>query len=145
MSADKAELLLIGVAVSISFSGFVDWPGKIAAGSLVLILSGLFLVQTLVRDLYLLYARNKPQAIPGEQSDAVFCLETTVGIAGVISGTGLIFSGFGSVMVVSDGMWTALVALTMVLCYFLRDYVIQWNPWRIRRDPDHINIVIRVR
>lgn len=145
MAAARVELLLIAAVALISLSGVVAWPDKLSSGNLVLALSGLFLAQTLVRDLYLLYRRDKRENMPEEVSRPVFCVETTVGVAGVIVGSMLIFASAGPVVAVSDGIWVILVALTMLLCFALRDYVVQWNPWAIRRDPDHVNIIVRIR
>ncbi len=145
MAAAGVELLLIAAAALISLSGVIAWPQQLSSGNLVLVFSGLFLVQTLIRDLYLLNRRDKRENSPEEVSRPVFCLETTVGIVGVIVGAVMVFAGSGPAVAMSNGIWAILLALTMLLCFALRDYVVQWNPWAIRRDPDHVNIIVRIR
>lgn len=38
-------------------------------------------------------------------------------------------------------VWSVLVMLIMGLGFVIKDYVLEWSPWRIRRDKDHMNIV----
>ena len=145
MSAARVELILVAGIGAALFSGALPSPVKILSANLVLGLSAVFLVQTLIRDLYLLYQQRKRGKSHDNVAGAAFCLETTVGIAGVITGAGWLLSGYSAVLEISEGVWAVLVVLTMLLCFLLRDYVIRWRPWAILRDPGHINIIVRFR
>ena len=69
------------------------------------------------------------------------CLESTVGITGVLIGAG--FLGFGSNLpiVMDKGWWSVLVVLIFGTGFVIKDFVIEANPWRIIRDRNHMNIV----
>ena len=131
-------VLIILVAVLVA-GNIIVLPATLSLGAFVLTLSCIFLFQTLVRDLWILSKTSKSDRFIRKP---VFCLETTLGILGVIFGLIVYLNvGYG-VLEVSTGEWAVALFLTMGLCYLIKDLVISWRPFRIYRDPDHINIVV---
>ena len=73
------------------------------------------------------------------------CLESVIGITPVAV-AGLLFGiGFCGSIPMSGGLWVLSIALVLLSGFGLKDYVFEWNPWRIRRDPDHINLVFTLK
>ena len=66
---------------------------------------------------------------------------STVGATGIVVGAILLGSGITRSFVMDDWIWSVLVMLIMGVGFLIKDYVLEWNPWRIRRDKDHMNIV----
>ncbi|MFA9419595.1 MAG: hypothetical protein ACERLB_05555, partial [Gammaproteobacteria bacterium] len=62
-------------------------PDRIGAGKLLLWTSALLLLQSLIRDLWLL-ARQKHNVKPGPpKKERCMCVESTVGATGIVAGT----------------------------------------------------------
>jgi hypothetical protein len=132
---------IIFVAVLVA-GNIIVLPATLSRGAFILSLSCIFLFQTLIRDIWILSKTSK-----SDQSvrKLVFCLETTFGILGVIFGLIVYLNTANGVLQVSSGEWAFAVFLTMGLCYLIKDLVISWRPFRIYRDPDHINIVVSLK
>ena len=39
-------------------------------------------------------------------------------------------------------VWSLLAASVMILGFVMKDFVLEWSPFRLRRDKDHLNIVV---
>ncbi len=116
------------------------FPQQIQSGYFILALGLLFLFQTLVRDIVLLTAlRRIPRAIlPSAQC---ICLESAIGFIPVIAAGSLLWSGLSRPIILPCTLWPITIAAVLLLGFWLKDYVVEWNPWRIRRDPDHVNML----
>jgi hypothetical protein len=133
------ELGLIALATMATGVWHQRLPQRMEAGYFILTLGLLFLVQSLVRDLWLL-SRKREVSAP-KRAARCMCLETGVGIIPIIVSAILMFGGFSRPITLPSWAWTLSVPATMLTCFWLKDYVFEWNPWRIRRDDDHINII----
>lgn len=141
----KYELGLIALVLGGTY--FIHpWPVQLGTGRFVLILAVLFLGQTLARDLYLYFKLKSRETglLKGKESQC-FCVESGIGICAVIWGLILFLGSFGGSLKLDPWQWTMTIVVLMVLNYFLKDFVFSWNPWRIYRDPDHLNIVPRLK
>jgi len=69
------------------------------------------------------------------------CIESTVGATGVVMGAILSGAGIGQPVSMTEWTWSVLVVLVLSGGFLMKDYVLEWSPWRIRRDKDHMNIV----
>jgi len=74
---------------------------------------------------------------------ACFCAESTVGILGILLGCILLFSRVGGMTTMATLSWFILALTVLSIGYFLKSYVLQWNPWKIVKDPDHLNIIVK--
>jgi hypothetical protein len=139
------ELSLIFLAGLVFWSFSFQGPQNVAVGQYMLWLAGLFLVQTLLRDFWLLaklrfYGNSREYSrIPA------FCVESLLGLLGVVAGSVILLSGVSYTIKLDQPGWTISIVLTMVLCFGLRDIVFQWHPWKIYKDPDHANIIVTLK
>ena len=137
--AHKTELVLIALATMSTAVLHQRLPQRMESGYFILTLGLLFLGQSLLRDLWLL-SRKRETSNP-KRAVRCMCLETGVGIIPIIVSAILMFGGFSRPVTIPFWAWMLGVPATMLTCFWLKDYVFEWNPWRIRRDDDHINII----
>ena len=141
--AEKIELGLIA-AVTISFGVAAgELPGRVAAGNLLLGASALILLQSLLRDLWLLAKtrRQPPQNPP--RTGQCMCVESTVGITGVVAGLILVTCRIGTTFPMGRWSWGVFAVVSLGMGFLMKDYVAEFKPWRIRREKDHVNIIVR--
>ena len=137
---ERVELALIPIM------GLAIWfltpvlPDALAVGRLFLYGSALVLFQSLVRDLWLLSRRDGGEPVVGKAVRCI-CVESAVGATGVVVGCVLVGVGISRSVAMSDWSWPVLVVMILSAGFLMKDFVFEWNPWRIRRDKDHINIV----
>jgi hypothetical protein len=138
---EKIELALIpvlGIGVWLMASAL---PDQVGVGRLFLAASALLLFQSLVRDLWLLARKKRMSQSSPRRAVRCMCIESTVGATGIVVGAILLSSGITRLIVMDDWVWSVLVMLIMGVGFVTKDYVLEWSPWRIRRDKDHMNIV----
>ena len=140
---EKVEIAVI------PFFGIGFWliapvlPSELSSGKLILIMSALLLFQSLIRDFFLL-ASVKRMSHPVEYRVArCMCLESTVGITGILVGAGVLSLGIEQPVVISHGEWGALAMLIMVTGFIIKDFVVESRPWQIVRDKSHVNILFK--
>jgi hypothetical protein len=140
-TGEKVELALIPVFGAGLWLMAPELPDKVGVGNLLLGASAFLLLQSLIRDLWLL-AREKRAAQPSPRRKArCMCVESTVGATGVIVGIILLGSGIDRSVVMNDWIWSPLVMVVMGIGFVIKDYVLEWSPLRVRRDREHVNIV----
>lgn len=110
---------------------------SIAAGALLLLIQGFF------RDLYLLWESKRSQ--PAPTSARCFCIESAVGLTGVICGIGLTAIGFSHSIHLEATQVMILIGAVLVLGFLLKDFVFEWSPWRIFREKNHAQVIFRWR
>jgi len=69
------------------------------------------------------------------------CVESTVGATGVAVGIVVLGSGLDRSVPMEGWIWSVLSVVVMATGFGIKDYVLEWNPLRLRRDKDHVNIV----
>jgi hypothetical protein len=138
---EKIELALIPVL------GIGIWlmapllPDRIGVGKLLLWSSALLLLQSLIRDLWLL-ARHKSYLEPESLKKArCMCVESTLGATGIVAGIIILGSGVDRLVTMNGWRWLLLVMLVMATGFLIKDFVVEWGPLRFRRDKNHMNIV----
>ena len=119
-------------------------PTKLDTGYIALFLGLVFLLQTLVRDLWLLY-RQRGTNINDMPGASCVCLESGIGFVPVFVAAVLIGGHYGLDIPLPSWFWPAAVPVVLTSGFFLKDYVISLNPLRIRRDPDHVNFRFALR
>ena len=138
---EKAEIVIvltIGLSVFFLSNNIVI---KIGLGRLFLYASALLLLQSLIRDLWILFS-SRSIKLRHQKKIRCVCLESSIGMVGVLVGAILLGLGVDQNLALID-KWAITILLMVVLGigYYIKDYVFQWNPWRIYRDKDHLNIV----
>jgi uncharacterized membrane protein len=141
--AEKVELALI-VAVAVLFYVLARaLPDHVAFGNLLLGASALLLLQGLLRDLWLLAkAKRKPPQNPPRTASCM-CVESIIGITGVFAGLILLACEIDMLIPMEQWSWSLFASLALGAGFFMKDYVVEFSPWRIRRDKDHVNIIVR--
>jgi hypothetical protein len=134
------ELGLIPVAVAgVGFAA--RWlPTQLGTGSLLVVACLAWLVQGGLRDLWLLYLVKSQPAAPRRRL-ACMCLESSVGLTGVVIGVGLALCHVGGRHTLNPTRWMVLAAGVLTVGFLAKDLVISWRPLAVRRDPDHHSIV----
>jgi hypothetical protein len=139
--AEKIELALIPVlGVSIWLMG-AELPASVSTGALLLGVSILLLLQSLIRDLWLLTKQRRATPPSSRREARCMCVESAVGATGVTVGLMVLGSGIDLVAPINGWNLSCLAAVVMVIGFVIKDYVLEWKPFRIRRDKDHVNIV----
>ena len=140
-TAEKIELALIPVL------GVVIWlmapvlPGNVSMGRLLLWTSAFLLLQSLVRDLWLLAGAKRAATQSLHRQARCMCIESTVGATGVVAGAVLMGAGIDWPVAMERWVWSPLAMVTMIVGFLIKDYVVEWSPLGIRRGRDHMNIV----
>ncbi len=141
--AEWIEILLIGILAPMSWVAWPYFPSPTPIWQIVLGVSTLLLLQSLLRDVAILL-RTRRSALNEPRKEAqCFCLESTVGLTGVIVGAALV--GLGSSTDVAISRWDFFLAVagTMALSFIVKDLVISWQPLGVRREKDHLNLIVR--
>ena len=136
-SANK-ELALISIITGALAVMKSRLPVQMDLGYVVLALGLVFLVQTLLRDLWLLYRLRKRDRSSMPAFRCV-CLESGAGFIPLIIAAVLIPCGCMRDVALAPWFWPSAVFITLLAGMGLKDYVIDLRPFRMRRDPDHIN------
>jgi len=69
------------------------------------------------------------------------CVESTVGVTGVVAGIILVGAASDKTLVMGQALWAALAVVVLAVGFAIKDFVFEWRPFRIRRDKDHVNLV----
>jgi len=138
---EKIELGLIPVAVAAVGLAARWLPDQLGTGELLVIACLAWLVQGGLRDLWPLYLLKAQPATAPRRRLACMCLESSVGLTGIVLGAALALSGIGGQITLSPARWMLLAAAVLTLGFLARDLVISWRPPGIRRDPDHHSII----
>jgi len=137
---EKTELALIPVVGAVVWLLAPVLPDKLAVGRLLLIVSALILFQGLVRDIWLLFRDTHAEPAPRKVARCM-CVESTVGVTGIVIGLILLGAGIGQPVLISGWLWSVLIMVVLSTGFLMKDYVVEWSPWRIRQEKNHMNIV----
>ncbi len=139
--AEKIELTLLPLAGLAVFACGPMLPTTVSGGRLLFLAAAALLFQSLVRDLSLLAAARRRSA--GTRRVArCMCIESTVGVGGLAIGGLAAGMGLGGALSIAPWTWGVLAFAMGLVGFWLKDFVIEWRPWKIRRDPDHLNILV---
>ena len=140
-TAERIELALIPLVGAVVWLIAERLPAQIGIGSLLLAASVLLLLQGLIRDLWLLFKRRQDSQTGPRQEALCMCVESTVGVTGVVAGVVVLGSAADSTLFVSRTLWSILAVAVLIIGFAIKDFVFEWRPFRIRRDKDHVNLV----
>ena len=141
-TAEKVEIGLIplvGVAIWLIT---LRLPSHISLGYLLLGSSVLLLFQGLIRDLWLISNRSRRGQSGQAQQALCMCVESTVGVMGVAAGLVILGSAIDFQLYVGSWVWSAVAVAVLIIGFAIKDFVFEWRPFRVRRDKDHLNIVV---
>lgn len=139
--AEKIELALITM-MGVASRFIAGWlPADISIGLLLLGASVLLLLQGLIRDLWLIFRRDQQSQLGAPQEALCMCVESTVGVTGVVAGLVVLGSTIDSNLSASPLLIGILVIGTLAFGFAVKDLILEFRPFRLRRDKDHLNIV----
>lgn len=134
LAAIPAGALSLGLAVPAD--GLRAETGTVvAAAALVLLLQGF------LRDLWLLRRARKTK-IPTKEARCL-CVESAIGLCGVLAGVGLVGLGLAGNLAISRIGVVATTAAILAAGFVLKDFVVSWSPWRIYREKNHGQLIVR--
>ena len=140
-AAEKFELALIPVVGMISWLMAARLPAQISTGALLLGASVLLLLQGLIRDLWIISRRNRQSQVGAHQEALCMCVESTVGVTGVLAGLIILGSSIDSTLSANPPLISFLTIGVLTIGFAIKDFILELRPFRIRRDKDHLNIV----
>ena len=140
-TAEKIELLLIPIVAAVVWQLAFLLPSKMNLANILLYSSVLLLVQGLLRDIWLLI---QSRSNSGEKKEAqCMCLESIVGMTGVVAGILLLgFTSSQQITITALG-YATIVFLVTVVGFLMKDLVLQWNPIAIKKEKDHMNVIVK--
>jgi hypothetical protein len=142
-TTESVELGLIAVLTVSFFLVAGVLPEQVSIGNLLLGAAAIILLQSLVRDCWLLVkARLKPPT-KAPRVKQCMCVESMAGITGVVVGTILVLCRVKTTAPMGRWSWGAAVLVSLGIGFLMKDFVMEFKPWRIRRDKDHLNIIVR--
>jgi hypothetical protein len=144
--AEKVELGLVAAAVAAVATSAKRLPVSLELGSLFAIAALALFGQGLLRDVWLLARRRRAGATAAHTEEArCMCMESTIGLSGVLVGVVLTAAGVPVVIPLATWTWPVGGALVWGAGFTMKDVVIQWSPWKLRRVKDHGSILVRWR
>jgi hypothetical protein len=141
--AEWIELLAIVVVTTAGCPAAKFFPSTMLLWKIVLGASALLLTQSLVRDVAILFRSRRPASSEPRKEAQCFCLESTVGATGVVAGA--LLAGLGSSTQLAIRRWDFVLAIagTMLLGFAIKDLVISWKPFGVRREKNHLKLIVR--
>ena len=142
---ERIELLLILPAALTVAALSSQLPAAPSLGHLLLAAAVLLLAQGLLRDLWLLQRTRSSAASVVPRRLACLCVESGLGVAGVVAGLVLLGSGVDLPVTMSPARWGTATAAVLALGFVIRHWIIALHPLRLVRDADHLGILVRWR
>ena len=140
--ADKVELLLIGAGALLTYIILPILPHRLSLGIFALVFSICLLAQSLIRDLIRLYFIKRQKLKPENIHAVCMCIESMVGLGGIIAGLALLFIGVSYEVKIPVWYWPVFTGFTWLFGFVIKNYVVDFTHWRIRRLPGHHNIIL---
>ena len=142
--AEKIELGAIPVTTAL-VAWLVPRPGvRLEIGELLAGGALLILLQGSGRDLWLLRQARR-QSAASTREVRCMCVESALGLTGVVAGIGLVGFGVARLVFLSPLALAIGAGSTMLAGYLLKDFVFPWVPWRIYREKNHAQVIFRWR
>ena len=145
---EKVELALIVLATLAAWRLASVLPVSVPAGHLILAASVLLLGQGLLRDLWIKFGPKPAAVAEPVPTDAAkpqrivcMCMESSVGVAGVIAGLCILLCGIGRRIEVSPYCWPALVLVVGITGFIIKDFVLDWKNRTVKRVKDHQSVI----
>jgi hypothetical protein len=142
----RAEWIEITTIAMVATASWFVWPHisfPLPLWQIVLGLSALLLAQSLMRDIAILLRRRRAESTEPPKEAQCFCLESTVGATGMLAAALLAGVASGTKVVLNHWEFFLAVAGIMVISFIIKDVVIAWKPFGVRREPDHLNLIVR--
>jgi hypothetical protein len=144
----RVELVLIIIATGMVYvlASILVLPDVVRTGIFGLLAAAMLLGQGLARDLVTVWrARREGDTDAEVPSMACLCVESTVGLAGIVAGSIAVLAGLGGSLMMSPLAWTLSAAVVLLIGIAVRDWVVQVRPLRIVYIPDHGSVRVSLK
>ena len=140
---EKVELSAIPVAAILAWFTPVSPTFTLKVGGLITAASLLLLLQGFCRDLWLWLAVRRATEKPAPHSARCLCVESALGLTGILAAAGLTAFRFGPDITVTRLGLTTTFGAVLIAGFLLKDFVFEWSPWRIYRAKNHATLHFR--
>ncbi len=140
---ETIELTLITLAI-LSFTSLSDrLPHTVNLGQLIVFLALTLLLHGFLRDLYLLYKQKTQSKSEPPVEMRCMCLESTIGLTFILIGVAcaILFSRWQ--VILKPYLWSLFFAVVLIFGFLTKEMIITWNPFSIRKEKDHANIIFK--
>ena len=131
------SVILLHTSIIEYFPSVPDW------GTFILYTAGIIFAQSLVRDILILLNKKQSVNMGRRESKLCLCAESTLGLTVLVLGLFLSKIGSSQPVFLDSVRWCSWITFWMLLSYSIKDYVIHTSPLRIKKDPEHMNILLR--
>jgi len=139
--SEYIELAGIGATAGILTVAHDALPENMDAGAFIALAILPALIQMLVRDLWLMSCPANTDKTP--RSMRCMCLESCVAYLVLAAAVLMILFGRGKVLHPTAAAWIGAVTFAQTLTFLMKDWVVDLKTLRLRRDPDHINLIFK--
>jgi hypothetical protein len=143
--AERVELGFIMLGMCVLAFSVGTLPERVEVGSVLAIAALALLLQGLVRDVWLLWKQRRSGTAGAPEEARCMCVESTVGLAGVLVGVLLTALAVEAEVPIAAWAWPMAAGGVWGAGFLMKDHVIQWKPWKVRRVKDHGSILVRWR
>lgn len=140
---EKTELAALPVVTTLAWFTPLDPAFTLKLGGLITAASLLLLLQGFCRDVWLwvVARRATEKAVP--HSAQCMCVESALGLTGILAAAGLTAFGFGPDITVTPLGRTTGTGAVLLAGFLLKDFVFEWAPWKIYRAKNHATLHFR--
>jgi len=143
---EKIELYLIALLLFLVLLFSAPLSTSIKLSIVIFYSAGLLFFQSLCRDLYYLFVKR---AVKPDFSEPIvrqcICVESSVGVLIVMVGLLLLITNIDARVIFNIYILIFVMAVVLLSGFLIKDYVIEWNPWKISKEKDHINIIFSLK
>ena len=144
--AETTELCLIALLLFAAFLVGNLLNTSIRLSTVIFYSAGLLFFQSLCRDLWYLFVKR---AVKTELSEPIvrqcMCVESSVGVLIVMVGLLLLITNLDVRIVFNVYLLIFVMAVVLLSGFLFKDYVIEWNPWKLSKEKDHMNIIFSLK
>lgn len=143
--SERLELGLIGLVVVVIYFLSSLFHDQVLLGSGVIWLAVTVFLQSIIRDLSMLFYFSKQSDSSSSKpiEKQCFCLESLIGVSVLLIGFLLFFGSNSTVIALNQVTWAISVLAVLVIGFLIKDLVITWRPIRIRKEKNHLNIIVK--
>ena len=137
------ELLLIALSITVFAVSASKFPNVVNLGWLIVYFALTLLIQGFFRDIYLLYKQKTQPENKAPIAMRCMCLESSIGLPAVFIGISLAYGFSNWNITLSSLWWTMIFSIALLIGFSIKDLIIIWRPFAIRKEENHANIIFK--
>jgi len=138
----ECSLIVAFALTAFVFKDVIPIPQSLSYACIYL--SALLLLQGLIRDVYYLYLgmNSSKQKVTKATPILGLCIESTIGAIGIIVGLSMFFFVSELHIQLPAIVWVSSIIVVVVFGFLVKDYVVEFLPFRLRQDINHMNVIV---